>query len=107
MQITDLPLRGGVHLEGALRSLQQTTSQVGLDIEPDNITLVDTPQSLLQAVQDGALDIVVTDHLDLTTLPLLPTSICTEGCESPLGEIAKTRSIRVRFVLFLWSANNE
>lgn len=70
------------------------------EIEPANITLVDTAQALVNAVQAGALDIVVTEHLDLTTLPLLPTSICNVGCESPLGELSKTRSIRVSSLSF-------
>ena len=60
------------------------------------MTTVSTPQGLLDAVQSGALDIVITDHLDLTNMPLLPTSFCNSGCESPLGEITGTRSIRVR-----------
>lgn len=79
--------------------LQQAATDTVSDIQPANITLVDTPRSLLNAVQAGALDIVVTKHLDLTTLPLLPTSICDVGCDSPLGELTKTRSIRVCFRL--------
>jgi hypothetical protein len=64
-----------------------------------NVTTVSTPEGLLAAVQSGALDIVITEHLDLTTLELLPIAYC-EDCVSPLGEITTTRSIRVRNSLF-------
>jgi hypothetical protein len=63
------------------------------------VTTVSTPEGLRDAVQSGALDIVITEHLDLTTLELLPISKC-EDCVSPLGEITTTRSIRVRNSLF-------
>jgi hypothetical protein len=76
---------------GLGRTLKQAA-----EIEPLNVTTVSTPEGLRDAVQNGALDIVITEHLDLTTLQLLKTSICPVGCDSPLGEIATTRSIRVR-----------
>lgn len=79
----------------ASRSLLQSEKETEA-LAPANVTFVDTPQGLLAAVRGGALDIVIVDHLDLTTLPLRPTSICDVGCESPLGEITATRSIRVR-----------
>lgn len=72
------------------RTLQQAS------VEAVNATTVSTPAGLRDAVQSGVLDIVITEHLDLTTIPLLATSICEVGCESPLGEITATRSIRVR-----------
>lgn len=65
-------------------------------LEAGNVTTVSTPEGLREAVQNGALDILITEHLDLTTIPLVKTSICAEGCDSPLGEITATRSIRVR-----------
>ena len=75
-----------------LRTLQQDAQAVA----PAEITIVSTPKGFVDAVQRGALDIVITEHLDLTTVDLQPTSICEVGCESPLGEIFATRSIRVR-----------
>lgn len=56
---------------------------------------VSTPSELALAVAEGALDIIITNHLDLTVLPLQNTSICPEGCESPVGPVNGTRSIRV------------
>jgi hypothetical protein len=57
------------------------------------VTTVSTPEGLRDAVQRGDPDIVITEHLDLTTLELLQTS---PYFKSPLGDIEKTRSIRVR-----------
>jgi hypothetical protein len=65
-------------------------------LEAADITVVSNPEQLLDAIRLGALDVVVTEHLDLTTLPLIKTGFCNEGCAGPLGEIRKTRSIRVR-----------
>jgi hypothetical protein len=66
-----------------------------------DVTTVSTPQGLRDAVQRGALDIVITEHLDMTTLELLPISDC-EDCMSPLGGIHRTRSIRVRNSVFTY-----
>lgn len=56
---------------------------------------VATPQTLEMAILQGRHHIVVTAHLDMTALPLRPTSICKE-CVSPLPETFDTVSIRVR-----------
>jgi hypothetical protein len=62
---------------------------------------VSSAEGLLYAVKTGWPDIVITDHIDLTTLELLPTSHC-EGCVSHLGDITSIRSIRVRNSLFTY-----
>lgn len=98
MQVHPSPVHGAGFLNEPLRSLQQAATQALEEVKPANITFVNSPQALSNAVQAGALDIVVTEHLDLTTLPLLPTSICTIGCDSPLGSLRKTRPIRVSFL---------
>ena len=77
-----------------VRRLQQDAAAA---VDTANVTTVSTPQGLVDAVQSGSVDIVITEHLDLTAVPLLPSSICENGnCDSPLGEITGTRSIRVR-----------
>lgn len=66
------------------------------EIPSAEVTNVNTPQQLVAAIGRGDRDIVVTDHLDLTTVPLKPTGICLVGCMSPLGVLkGQTRSIRV------------
>jgi hypothetical protein len=80
---------------GARRQLKDETA-ITLDV-----TLVSTPEGLREAVQMGAQDIIITEHLDLTTLELMPISEC-EDCVSPLGDITTTRSIRVRNSLFTY-----
>lgn len=86
-------------------------------------TNVNTPLEFFSAIEAGVLDIVITNHLDLTLLPLplkcerpiLAVSLelartpaltrqcvcrryisCDDGCDSPVGGINATRSIRVR-----------
>ena len=95
LQVANSALQGPDYQSQTLRALQQSSATPPVAIKAPDITFVDSPQALVEAVQAGALDIVVTEHLDLTTLPLLPTSICPVGCDSPLGEIGQTRSIRV------------
>lgn len=82
------------------RTLLQDTTPVA----PQDVTSVSTPEEFVAAIRQGALDIVVNEHLDLTTnaTKLLPTGICQVGCESPLGVIANTRSIRVRSSLVFY-----
>ena len=86
-------------------------------------TNVSTPMEFVSAVEAGVLDIVVTNHLDFTLLPLplkcaRPHALCSvanpctrraltqhrvcrafiscdDGCDSPVGGINTTRSIRV------------
>jgi hypothetical protein len=67
-----------------------------------NVTTVSTAEGLRDAVQSGALDIVITEHLDLTPLGAWPKFDCEffEDCMSHLGTIKTTRSIRVRNSLF-------
>ena len=96
LQVHRVPVHSDSLLSEALRGLQQAPTRAAEEVEPANITYVNSPQALLDAIDARALDIVVTEHLDLTTLPLQPTSICPVGCDSPLGEISTTRSIRVR-----------
>jgi hypothetical protein len=57
---------------------------------------VRTPEDLKAAVARGVQDILITAHMDLTVLDAVRTSVCPDGCESPLGEVNTTRSIRVR-----------
>lgn len=65
------------------------------EIPSAEITNVNTPQQLVAAIGRGDRDIVITDHLDLTTVPLMRTGICLVGCMSPLGVLkGQTRSIR-------------
>lgn len=65
---------------------------------PADISFVTTPQELFEAVRDGAQDIVITSHLDLTGLPLRNSTQCT-GCQAMLGDVHPwTRSIRVRLI---------
>lgn len=100
MQVHQVPIHSDSLLSESLRGLLQAPTQATEEVEPANITFVNTPQALLDAIDADALDIVVTDHLDLTTLPLQSTSICKVGCDSPLGEISTTRSIRVRHCFY-------
>ena len=58
-----------------------------------------TPKELEEAILLGRSHIVVTAHLDLTDLPQRETSICLEGCASPLPEIRETMSIQVSLML--------
>ena len=60
---------------------------------------VSTPKELVQAVLGGKPHIVITAHLDLTTLPLITNEICPDGCSSPLPEILRAESIRVLLCL--------
>ena len=57
---------------------------------------VASPQQLVDAILEDHAHIVVTAHLDLTTLPIRENSICPDGCASPLPEIRAAQSIRVR-----------
>jgi hypothetical protein len=91
----------GVQVEvesGLVRGARQLRDETAITLD---VTTVSTPEGLRDAVQSGALDIVITKHLDLTTLATIPLQmdIC-DGCVSPLGEITATRSIRVRNSLF-------
>lgn len=60
---------------------------------------VSTPRELEDAILQGRLHIVITAHLDMTSMPLRDTSICPDGCSGPLPEIRETASIRVRSAL--------
>jgi hypothetical protein len=71
--------------------LQASASSVG-----PAVVEVSTAAGLKSAIAGSSLDILLIDHLDLTGLPLVPTSICPDGCLSPLGDVIGTRSIRVR-----------
>ena len=66
---------------------------------PTEHVKVSTPKELVYAVLDGYPHIVITAHLDLTTLPLITNEICSEGCSSPLPEIFRAESIRVLLCL--------
>lgn len=57
---------------------------------------VATPDELVEAVLDKVCHIVITAHLDLTTLDLVQSNICPDGCESALPYVRHTASIRVR-----------
>lgn len=64
-------------------------------LQQKNATEVQTAVELLQAIASGERDILITEHIDLTSLELIKTSICDVGCEGHLGEIQETRSLRV------------
>eukprot|EP00892_Ulva_mutabilis_P002848 jgi/Ulvmu1/12564/UM091_0005.1 len=55
---------------------------------------VSTPRELESAILQGRLHVVITAHLDMTVLPLRDTSICLDGCSSPLPEIRETMTFR-------------
>jgi hypothetical protein len=55
------------------RSLQQVSGPTGAATY-DGVTNVTTPVELQEAVLAGARHILITDHLDLTTLEIIPTS---------------------------------
>ena len=57
---------------------------------------VSSPRELEDAILQGRLHIIITAHLDMTSMPLRDTSICPDGCGGPLPEIRETASIRVR-----------
>lgn len=57
--------------------------------------LVSTPMELEEAILEGRSHIVITSHLDMTSMPLRQTAVCDEGCASPLPEIHYAISIRV------------
>jgi hypothetical protein len=59
-------------------------------------TYVSTPQELQDAVSQGAQDVVIQRHLDLTGLSLETPGLC-DRCKTHLGHIyPKTRLLRVR-----------
>eukprot|EP00892_Ulva_mutabilis_P011411 jgi/Ulvmu1/8642/UM046_0047.1 len=61
---------------------------------PPDVTFVSTPQELRTAVTDGARDIVILSHLDLTGLKAVNSTQCAD-CIGILGDVHPwTRSIR-------------
>lgn len=76
------------HLTGNPRHL--------VDSEEDAPVPVSTPTELEVAILQGRKHIMITNHLDLTAMPLRHTTACLDGCESPLPEISDTETIRVR-----------
>lgn len=94
-----------------MRSLQQfvdgNTTQVKnpntTQMAEANVTRVPTPVELLEALQRGDRDVVITEHMDLTSLQPLGagSALCPTGCSGPLQAasllaINGTRSLRVR-----------
>lgn len=77
------------------RSLQETAAT----LEPADVVMVSTPAELKASIRNGSLDIVITEHMDLTDLTLESTDVCSTGCNNPFGVIDRTRSIRVRATL--------
>lgn len=67
-----------------------------LQASKEGVAYVATPEAMLHAVLKDRRHIVIQAHLDLTTLPLRETSVCPEGCASPLPDIRGVESIRVR-----------
>jgi indole-3-glycerol phosphate synthase len=55
------------------RSLQQLAGPAGA-ANFEGVTNVTTPEELQEAVSAGARHILITEHLDLTTLKIIPTS---------------------------------
>lgn len=56
---------------------------------------VDTPEALLGALQEGVAHVVVVNHLDLTSLPLVPAGNASSIYNASLVP-DRTKSIRVR-----------
>eukprot|EP00892_Ulva_mutabilis_P002163 jgi/Ulvmu1/11948/UM082_0027.1 len=65
-----------------------------LDTKDSLPAFVSTPRELEHAILSGRKHIVVTDHLDMTSMPHRPVTFCGDGCESPLPENRETLSIR-------------
>eukprot|EP00892_Ulva_mutabilis_P002162 jgi/Ulvmu1/11947/UM082_0026.1 len=78
-----------MHLDSHLQALPGRQLQQAID-EPVNIS---SPRLLEKAILTGYHHIVITAHMDLTTLPLRHTSIC-DSCVGPLPEMITTMSIR-------------
>lgn len=75
--------------------MQSSTSVRQLLQDSQEPVYVATPRELESEILMGSSHIVITDHLDLTAFPLRDTSICPDGCGSPLPEIRRAMSIRV------------
>lgn len=60
-----------------------------------DLVTVATPDELVNAILEDRRHIVITAHLDLTTLLPRQNSLCPDGCASPLPEVLATDSIRV------------
>lgn len=78
-------------------SVSNTIRQLLQDQENTPV-YVSQPRELEDAILKGRRHIVITAHLDMTSMPLRSTSICPDGCESPLPEIRETWSIRVCYL---------
>jgi hypothetical protein len=72
------------------RSLQQEAGPAGA-ADYDGVTKVTRPAELQEAVSAGARHILITEHLDLTTLKIIPTS----RLPKMLGVTNNTWTIRV------------
>lgn len=66
-----------------------------MDVLPAEYTYVSTADELQRAVLEGARDVVIQEHIDLTGLSRQADSVC-DGCTALLGSIHPgTRSIQV------------
>eukprot|EP00892_Ulva_mutabilis_P002846 jgi/Ulvmu1/12562/UM091_0003.1 len=81
--------RGSVERWRAARTLQQEVA----DSPAAQVTRVSTPGQLEAAIQAGARDVVIVNHLDLTGLVAETYSACAKPCKNPLG-LVEGRSIR-------------
>lgn len=73
----------------------------------EDVAHVASAQELETAVLQGRRHIVLTAHIDMTALPLKDTSICEDGCSSPLPVIRSTLSIRVRLPGSPWMIGTQ
>lgn len=71
------------------------------EVAPVEPVRVSTPKDLAYAISRKIKHVIITEHLDLTTLPLEINGICEDGCSSPIPVITHTESIRVRIFLEL------
>ena len=71
-----------------------------VEYDPENQPVYASSSKELElGILQGFAHIIVTNHLDLTSLPSKPTTACLDGCESPLPEVRLTQVIRVRALL--------
>ena len=71
------------------------------EVAPVEPVRVSTPRELVYAIFEESKHVVITAHLDLTTLAQYINEICDEGCSSAIPVIFHTESIRVRIFLEL------
>lgn len=77
-------------------SMLSSTRHLQQDADPMAAPVyVSQPRELENAILEGRHHIVITAHLDLTSMPLRATTVCPDGCQSPLPEVREVKTIRV------------